>query len=133
MTCLYVYHLGSFVLLRQKHEIKLPTQSAEKTDLYGEINIRNLGGIVSQKSEGPRQSDFSGDLHDANASPEKESARKIFYGQRNNSYTASASRHGVIRTFMVKCHPFFATFHTLFSSLIVPQLDPPTLILIMTL
>ena len=58
---------GSFILLRPKHEIKLPTQSAEKTDLYGEINIRNLGGIVSQKSEGPRQSDFSGDLHDANA------------------------------------------------------------------
>ena len=52
---------------------------------------------------------------------------------KQTSKITSATQPGVIHTFMVMCYPFFVTFHPVFSSSPVPQLDPPTLFLIVTL
>ena len=51
--------MSSYIIVEtQMSLVKLLTQNSRKLDVYEEMIIQNLKRIVSQKQEGPRQSDY---------------------------------------------------------------------------
>ena len=78
----------SVVLVRPKHKVKLPTQSADKWICMGKWAFEILADFFSQKQEGLRRLDFFTQCVHCHSPGKKTSPRKLFKGQRNISYTA---------------------------------------------
>ena len=70
MTFLYDARY-SIVLLRQKNDLKLSDQSADKWFCMGKLSVPTGGVLFLGLQKGPRRSDFSGASFATNEVPEK--------------------------------------------------------------